>query len=65
MDGLDVYAEIWLNGVFLGNSENAFLPGRSRVESVLRPGEHNVLLVRLESLAARLGRTDLTGDHSD
>jgi beta-galactosidase/beta-glucuronidase len=36
MDGLDVYATIWLNGVELGKSDNAFLQWRKRVDEVIK-----------------------------
>jgi beta-mannosidase len=65
MDGLDVYATIWLNGVELGKSDNAFLQWRKRVDEVIKPGEENVLLVRLESVSERLGRTKFTGWNDD
>jgi beta-mannosidase len=47
LDGLDIHAEIWLNGVHLGHHDSAFLPFERDVRGILRPHSENVLLVRL------------------
>ena len=46
LDGLDVHASVFLNGVHLGDHPSAFRPFVVRVDEHLVPGE-NVLLVRL------------------
>ena len=48
IDGLDVHASIFLNGVHLGDHPSAFRPFVTRVEEHLIEGE-NTLLVRLTS----------------
>ena len=45
-DGLDYYAQIFLNGELLGESANAFLPAEFDVKWKLKPGG-NELMVRL------------------
>jgi len=47
-DGLDLVADIHLNGVHVGTHENAFRPCRLDVTNLLRPGE-NSLAVALDS----------------
>ncbi len=47
MDGLDVHADIWLNGRYLGHQASAFYPFVQNVKDKLLPGQENVLLVRL------------------
>jgi beta-mannosidase len=45
-DGLDLYAQVFLNGKLLGEATNAFVPARFDVNRVLRAGK-NELIVRL------------------
>jgi beta-mannosidase len=45
--GLDLTAEIWLNGQHVGGHNNQFVPATFDVTSVVRPGE-NLLVVRLD-----------------
>lgn len=47
LDGLDVHADIWLNGTYLGHQASAFLPFEPEVRPLLRPHAENVLVVRL------------------
>lgn len=47
LGGLDVHADVWLNGVSLGHHDSSFLPFESEVSKHLRPHAENVLLVRL------------------
>lgn len=47
-DGLDLVADIHLNGVHVGSHDNAFRPCRLDVTGLLRPGE-NSLAVALDS----------------
>jgi beta-mannosidase len=47
-EGLDLYAEIFLNGKLVGKHHNAFRPCRVEVTGELRAGE-NVLVVHLDS----------------
>lgn len=46
-DGLDLYAEIYLNGSLVGKSKNAFIPFFADVTSLIREGE-NELYVKLD-----------------
>jgi beta-mannosidase len=45
-DGLDLYAQVFLNGTLLGTAVNAFVPAVFDVKGVLHEGE-NSLMVRL------------------
>ncbi len=47
-EGLDVYAEVVLNGVSLGRADNMFIPWRFPVDGTLREGR-NTLEVRFSS----------------
>jgi len=42
---VDYYADVWLNGVYLGNHEGYFTPFEFRVTDFLKPGE-NILVVK-------------------
>lgn len=46
--GVDYFAKVWLNGVYLGEHEGYFQPFEFRVTKILRP-QGNELLVRVES----------------
>jgi beta-mannosidase len=46
-DGLDLTAEIWLNGQPVGHHNNQFTPATFDVTDAVRPGE-NLLVVRLD-----------------
>ena len=46
--GVDYFAKVWLNGVYLGEHEGYFQPFEFRVTGIVRP-EGNELLVRVES----------------
>ena len=45
-DGLDLYAQVFLNGRLVGEAANAFVPASFDVRPLLRPGQ-NELVVRL------------------
>ncbi len=47
LDGLDVHADMWLNGHFLGHHATAFRPFVQEVQTLLRADADNLLLVRL------------------
>lgn len=47
LDGLDIHADIWLNGHYLGHHLSAFHPFVREVQPQLAPASENVLLVRL------------------
>jgi hypothetical protein len=46
-EGVNYAAEVWLNGVRLGDMKGAFVRGRFDVTSLLKPGQKNVLAVRV------------------
>ena len=46
-EGINYAAEVWLNGQSLGNIKGAFVRGVFDVTDVLKPGQTNVLLVRV------------------
>ena len=46
-EGINYAAEVWLNGKSLGNIKGAFIRGVFDVTDVLKPGQTNVLLVRV------------------
>ncbi len=46
-EGINYAAEVWLNGQSLGNIKGAFIRGVFDVTDVLKPGQTNVLLVRV------------------
>ena len=46
-EGINYAAEVWLNGQSLGNIKGAFIRGVFDVTDVLKPGQTNVLAVRV------------------
>jgi beta-mannosidase len=46
-EGLDTYAQIWLNDVLIGTSENMFIAHRFEVGKFLRPGCNHLRVVLL------------------
>jgi hypothetical protein len=46
-EGINYAAEVWLNGQSLGNTKGAFIRGVFDVTELLKPGQANVLLVRV------------------
>jgi Glycosyl hydrolase 2 galactose-binding domain-like/Exo-beta-D-glucosaminidase Ig-fold domain/Glycosyl hydrolases family 2/NedA-like, galactose-binding domain len=46
-DGINWKAEVYLNGRYLGRIDGAFIRGRFDVTGVMKPGETNVLAVRI------------------
>lgn len=55
-DGVDYYADYWLNGQYLGRSEGAFGGVSLPVGQLLRYGKENELVVRLECGGYQTGR---------
>ncbi|MCS7306515.1 MAG: hypothetical protein NZ602_15570 [Thermoguttaceae bacterium] len=55
-DGVDYYAHYWLNGHYLGRSEGAFGGVSLPVGQLLRYGQENDLVVRLECGGYQAGR---------
>lgn len=47
-EGVDYYAEVWLNGTYLGRHEGSFAPFEFDVTRLLAPGD-NELIVRVSS----------------
>ncbi len=47
LDGLDVHADVWCNGVHIGSHLSAFHPFRRDIREHVRFGEDNTILVRL------------------
>lgn len=45
--GINYKASVWLNGTFLGTMKGAFRRGTFDVTSVLKPGQKNVIAVRI------------------
>ena len=56
-DGLDLYAQVFLNGTFVGEASNAFVPHAFDVRHVVRKG-NNTLVVRL-TVGAELAPAEL------
>ena len=46
-NGINYYAEIWLNGQYLGHITGAFIRGNFDVTKFVRPGSQNVLAVMI------------------
>ncbi|WP_432843411.1 glycoside hydrolase family 2 TIM barrel-domain containing protein [Dactylosporangium sp. CA-092794] len=51
-DGVDSCGRVWLNGVELGVTQGSRLPAEFDVTGALRPGERNVLAVRVHQWSA-------------
>lgn len=47
-DGLDCLGTVWLNGTLLGKPQNMLIPHRFDVTKLLRAGQANELLVRID-----------------
>jgi beta-mannosidase len=47
--GVDYFADVWLNGIYLGSHEGYFEPFAFDVSAALRPGQRNELVVRVNS----------------
>lgn len=47
LEGLDLTADVWLNGAYIGNHNNAFIEKIIDITDHLRPGE-NELMVRID-----------------
>jgi beta-mannosidase len=48
-DGIDTYATVWVNGIEVGRTDNMFRQYRFDVTDVVKPGEVNVVVVRIAS----------------
>ncbi len=59
-DGVDVFADVYLNGVRLGSTENMFLRYSYEIRDLLRKGE-NELTVEMRSTLAAMDKIDSTG----
>lgn len=55
-EGVDYFAQVWLNGVHLGNHEGYFQPFEFDVTDLVRPGEEHVVAVRVDSPYEEYGR---------
>jgi beta-mannosidase len=58
-DGLDLTAKIWLNGIYLGEHNNAFYPAEYDVSGIIRDGG-NLLVVRLDEGVHDVRDKDIT-----
>ena len=56
-EGVDYIADIWLNGTFVGSHEGYFQPFSFDVTKLLKFGEDNLLVVRVDSPNEEYGRT--------
>jgi len=64
IESLDVHADIFFNGAYLGHHASAFYPFRRDVKEYVRPGD-NELLIRLTSGLERVSDADLAEiDHA-
>ncbi len=52
LDGVDGFADIYLNGEKIGRTENAFRPFRFDVSKILKAGEANALALRFQAIDA-------------
>ncbi len=59
-DGIDVFSDVYLNGVRLGSTENMFLRYRYEIRHLLKEGD-NVLTVEMHSTLNRMDKIDTTG----
>ncbi len=48
-EGVDYYAEVWLNGAFVGRHEGNFAPFEFDISPLLEPCQENTLFVRVRS----------------
>ncbi|MAS38333.1 MAG: hypothetical protein CL610_30330 [Anaerolineaceae bacterium] len=48
-EGVDYFADVWLNGAYVGQHEGNFVPFEFDITVHLRPGVENVLFVRVRS----------------
>ena len=62
-DGIDVYADIYLNGQLLGSTDNMFLQYRYDVKELLKAGK-NQLRVEMKSTLNKMDTFDTTGYYS-
>jgi beta-mannosidase len=54
--GVDYAADVWLNGRYLGFNQGSFFPFSFNIADILKPGEGNVLAVRVDSPHEEAGR---------
>ncbi len=59
-DGIDVFADVYLNGAHLGETKNMFLQYRYEIRDLLHKGE-NELTVEMHSTLAAMDKIDSTG----
>ncbi len=55
LDGVDGYADVYLNGKKLAHLENAFRPYRIEITDKMKVGQPNVLLIRFQSIDSVMG----------
>ena len=48
-EGVNYNSSVWVNGKLVGQNEDAFLPFEFPVDEVLRFGEHNLIVVRVDN----------------
>ena len=60
LNGVNLFAAIYLNGQLLGNTENMFLQYTYEVKSLLREND-NILQVKFHSTAKEMDKIDCTG----
>ncbi len=58
-DGIDTFAEVYLNGIRIGETSNMHLTYRFTAESALKKGE-NTLVVKLLNVYDKIGKIDQT-----
>ncbi len=54
LESVDYYAHYWLNGIYLGASEGAFCGVAAKIDSTVKRGEENELVIRLECAGEKL-----------
>ena len=59
-DGIDVFADVYLNGTHLGATKNMFLQYRYEIRHLLKEGD-NVLTVEMHSTLNAMDKIDTTG----
>ncbi len=62
LDGLDIHADIWFNGIHLGHHASSFYPFSRDVRKLLRFDDCNEILVRLTTGGERVSPDKLAGE---
>lgn len=60
-EGLDTYATVYLNGVFLFSADNMFIPWKSDVKAILKPGKNElyILFRSAQNIVDSMARADV------